>query len=145
MRDQKRWSVDEQYRKGCPERRDRVPPCGTSGHLEMAPALAFGDVPASCEAAPKPLDPRLGLDTISFDTFGWPLDSDDGESRLWLGDGIALRETFSTAATDYPSLDKLDLLEQTKGPTQTCWVTVTEETARRPGCSRSKSIVVFPS
>ena len=60
---------------------------------------------------PKRLDPRLGLDTISFETFGWPLQSDDGESRLWLGDGIALKEIFSTDAPDYPSLDNQDLRE----------------------------------
>jgi hypothetical protein len=63
------------------------------------------------KSAPKPLDPRLGLDTITFDTFGWPLESDDGEDRLWLGDGIGLKESFLTDAPDYPSLDKHDLWE----------------------------------
>jgi hypothetical protein len=63
------------------------------------------------KSKPKRLDPRLGLDTVSFETFGWPLESDDGESRFWVGDGIALKESFLTDAPDYPSLDKQDLRE----------------------------------
>ena len=63
------------------------------------------------KTGPKRLDPRLGLDTVSFETFGWPLQSDDGKSRHWLGDGIALEESFITDAPDYPSLNKQDLMD----------------------------------
>jgi hypothetical protein len=51
------------------------------------------------------------LDTISFETLDWPLQSDDGETRFWLGDGIALKESFLTDAPDYPSLNKQELRE----------------------------------
>ena len=57
------------------------------------------------------LDPRLGLDTISFDTFGWPLESDDGEARVWVGVGvdIVLSEHFFALPPNLPSLRTEDL------------------------------------
>jgi hypothetical protein len=61
------------------------------------------------KAAPKLLDPRLGLDTILFDTLGWPLKSDDGECRAWVGDRTGVRmvisECFLTQLPQYRSLD----------------------------------------
>jgi hypothetical protein len=55
------------------------------------------------------LDRRLGLDTLSFDTFGWPLISDDGECRAWLGESTTVRvilsECFHGHAPRHESLD----------------------------------------
>jgi hypothetical protein len=56
-----------------------------------------------------PLDPLLGLDTITFDTFDFALESDDGDSRVWLGDGAVLSEHFFALPPDLPGLDPADL------------------------------------
>lgn len=61
------------------------------------------------KSAPKQRDPRIGLDTISFDTFAWPLESDDGEARVWFGDDVLLSEHFFALPPDLTSMDSADL------------------------------------
>jgi hypothetical protein len=56
-----------------------------------------------------PLSPELGLDTLTFDTFDFALESDDGDSRIWLGDGVVLSEHFFALPPDLPGLDPVDL------------------------------------
>jgi hypothetical protein len=68
-------------------------------------------------AKPEPsrLDPRLGLDTILFDTFNWERQPDEDGDRVWFGDGtihIVLSEHFFALPPDLPGTD-LDLLRST--------------------------------
>jgi hypothetical protein len=61
------------------------------------------------------LDPRLGLDTISFDTFDWERQPDEDGVRSWFGDGsidIILSEHFFALPPDLPGTD-VDLLRST--------------------------------
>ena len=54
------------------------------------------------------LDPRLGPDTISFDTFGWERQPDQAGVRCWIGDGtihIILLEHFFAVPPDLPTTD----------------------------------------
>lgn len=54
------------------------------------------------------LDPRLGLDTISFDTFDWERQPDQDGDRAWFGGdtiGIILSEHFFALPPDLPSMD----------------------------------------
>jgi hypothetical protein len=58
------------------------------------------------------LDPRLGLDTILFDTFDWERQPDENGDRFWFGDGnihIILSEHFFALPPDIPGTD-VDLL-----------------------------------
>ena len=58
------------------------------------------------------LDSRLGLDTISFDTFAWERQPDEDGDRFWLGDGairIILSEHFFALPPDLPGTD-VDIL-----------------------------------
>jgi hypothetical protein len=78
---------------------------------------------------PKPesgrLDPRLGLDTISFDTFDWERQPDEDGARLWFGDGtmrIILSEHFFALPPDLPGID-VDLLRSSYEN----WMAETEE------------------
>jgi len=61
------------------------------------------------------LDPRLGLDTISFDTFDWERQPDQDGDRFWFSDGtirIILSEHFFALPPDLPSTD-VDVLRST--------------------------------
>src|ERR1700738_2491795 len=57
------------------------------------------------------VDPWLGLDSLTFDTFGWSIESDNGWQRRWFAEWILLTETFMPKKPDLPSLD-VDELQQ---------------------------------
>jgi hypothetical protein len=48
---------------------------------------------------------RLGLDSITFDTFGWEEVQKDETVRGWQGDGMLLAANFFARPPDLPSLD----------------------------------------
>jgi hypothetical protein len=49
--------------------------------------------------------PPLGLDSITFDTFGWAPVHRDGARRAWQGDEVVLIENFFADRPSLPSLD----------------------------------------
>jgi hypothetical protein len=61
-------------------------------------------------------DPRLGLDTVSFDTFGWDPQSSHDDHRVWFGehDGLhlAMIESFSPGQPWFSSLDPKALRDE---------------------------------
>ena len=102
------------------------PQCILRGHLAELQALAAGEghllaaneryrspmFRRRAKSEPARLDPRLGPDTISFDTFDWERQPDEDGDRVWFGDGtifIILSEHFFALPPDLPGTD-VDLL-----------------------------------
>jgi len=50
------------------------------------------------------MDDRVGLDSISFETFAWPAGPGDLVSRSWRGEDVVLSERFFPHPPDLPSL-----------------------------------------
>ncbi len=48
---------------------------------------------------------RLGVDSVTFDTFGWEEIQKDETARGWQGDGMLLAANFFARPPDLPSLD----------------------------------------
>jgi hypothetical protein len=73
-------------------------------------ASAVGFECASRAAYAWTMDGRLGLDSISFETFAWPAEYDDAnDRRAWLGEGVVLTEHFFPVLPDLPSLDPQEI------------------------------------
>ena len=93
------------------------------------------------------MDDRLGLDSISFETFAWPAGPGDLGSRLWLGEGVWLFEQFFPSPPDLPGLDleELRLSYEAQGvrsdraqtPRRTRWL----RSARMPSDARTTKLI----
>lgn len=58
------------------------------------------------------MDSRLGLDSVSFETFGWPLHGEDESCRIWHNETIVLAEYFIAERPSLRSLDADELARQ---------------------------------
>jgi hypothetical protein len=63
------------------------------------------------DCGPSRLDPRVGIRSVSFPTFGWKLHLDQPHQRSWGSDdgGAVLSVNFFPVPPDLPSLDTTEL------------------------------------